>query len=467
LNDRDTPFLDAADLSWNDELPVSRQYEDSYFSAGDGLEESRYVFLEGADVRNQWRRARDQKQRSTCIMELGFGSGLNFLATLHAWTQWQSKERETPPLRLRYFAIEGHPMRREQLRRVLSHWHQRLDFCDALIERYPPRIRGQHRLLFDGGSVELVLLFDDVRTALAQLVSDRAFLNVVYLDGFAPSRNPAMWQHGVLQRLAELSLPQATLATFSAKGELRRCLERVGYSVKKRAGFGVKREMLTAIRNRSVPERRLRDRQPWYALPAIETPRRVAVIGAGLSGSTSARALADRGVECTVFDSNSGVASMASSVPVAGWFPQLSLNFDQRSEIYWQACRMLENWLLQQEADENSSNDWFDRRGCFFVADTASRRSRLQAIVQRLAAVGLPLTFIAANDTRTRIGIEIDQPGVLRSMCVRSVQPAAPGRSDTMAASIPALTQSCWRPAHKRAQPIRSFLSTTTAPGVM
>jgi len=412
LNNRDTPFLNAADLSWNDELPVSRQYRDSYFSTGDGLEESRYVFLEGADVRNQWRRARDQQQSSACIMELGFGSGLNFLATLDAWTRWQNTENSSSPLRLRYFAVEGHPMRREQLRRVLAHWRPRLDFCDALIERYPPHVRGQHRLLFEGGSVELVLLFDDVRTALAQLVADKAFLNTVYLDGFAPSRNPAMWQHGVLQRLAELSLPQATLATFSAMGELRRCLERVGFTVKKRAGFGVKREMLTATRNDSVPDRRLRDRQPWYALPEIEAPRRVAVIGAGLSGSTSARALADRGVACTVFDSNPLAASMASSVPVAGWFPQISLNFDQRSEIYWQACRMLESWLLLQEANGTSSNDWFDRNGCFFVANTAERQLRLKEIERRLAAAGLPLTFVAANDTRARIGVAIDQPGL-------------------------------------------------------
>jgi len=407
-----TPFLDAAELRWSDDLPTSTHYNDRYFSVDDGLEESRYVFIDGANVRGQWQRAQQQKLTDSSIMELGFGSGLNFLATLDAWQHWRNKQPTAPLTSLRYYAIEKHPMRRADLKRTLQRWHRRLPVSQQLIDRFPPRIRGQHRLSFCDDSVELILLFDDVRTAFSELVVSEPFLDAIYLDGFAPARNPVMWNFGVLQRLAELSRPRATLATFSAVGDLRRGLERVGYRVEKRRGFARKREMLVATHYSKAAVRKLRDRKPWYALPIFQRPRRVAIIGAGLAGSTSARALADRGISCTVFDAGQTPASMASSVPVAGWFPQLSLNFDKRSEIYWQACRMLDDKLLLSDYSASDPAHWFDRRGCFFVADTDERQQRLQRIAKRLAEVGLPLSYVGADESSARTGVRLKHAGL-------------------------------------------------------
>lgn len=414
MTETDTPFLPAATLEWIDNEPSSREFSDRYFSDTDGLEESQHVFIEGASVQRQWCRALADCRASTVVMELGFGSGLNFLATAQRWIQWRERTPAARELRLKFFSIENQPMHVNDMRRALSRWADSLSLATELTQRMPPRVRGQHRRLFADANIELVVLYDDVRTALAQLVAPLPFIDAVYLDGFSPAANPAMWQHGVLQRLSELSRPDATLATFSAAGALRRALQRVGYEVSRRPGYGRKREMLAAVRTRAPEKRLLRDRAPWFALPPMSQPERVAVIGAGLAGVSSANALARRAIDVTIYESAATPAYATSSVPVAGWFPQLSLDFDPRSEILWQACLMVDRLLQDIEANAAPESDprWYDRRGCFFVADTPERQSRLRSIADRLAQVGLTTEFVDAEVAQLRTGLALRHPGL-------------------------------------------------------
>lgn len=64
-----------------------------------------------------------------------------------------------------------------------------------------------------------------------------------FMDGFSPAKNPAMWQPAVYNAMAQQSNPEATLATFTAAGHVRRGLEEAGFQVRKEKGFGHKRDM--------------------------------------------------------------------------------------------------------------------------------------------------------------------------------------------------------------------------------
>ena len=69
----------SASLEWRDELiPVSTQFDDPYFSLDNGLNETRHVFLAGNDLPARF-------APGFHIAELGFGTGLNLLATWQAW----------------------------------------------------------------------------------------------------------------------------------------------------------------------------------------------------------------------------------------------------------------------------------------------------------------------------------------------------------------------------------------------
>ena len=98
----------SAHIAWRDgDLPVSTRFDDPYFSLQGGLAETAHVFLQGNDLPARFR-------DGFHIAELGFGTGLNLLATLHLW-------RETGQTgQLRFTTFEAYPMTAEDMRRAQS-----------------------------------------------------------------------------------------------------------------------------------------------------------------------------------------------------------------------------------------------------------------------------------------------------------------------------------------------------------
>ena len=71
--------LPAPDIDWRDGIPVSKEFDDVYYSTDNGIAESHYVFLEGSQFRSH------SKEKRLTIAETGFGTGLNCLVALNAW----------------------------------------------------------------------------------------------------------------------------------------------------------------------------------------------------------------------------------------------------------------------------------------------------------------------------------------------------------------------------------------------
>ena len=123
------------------------------------------------------------------------------------------------------------------------------------------------------------------------------------LDGFAPSRNPAMWSPELMAAVAARSRPGARAATFTVAGGVRRGLEAAGFTVAKRPGHGAKRERLEARLSGEAP-----------ADPARPS---VAVVGAGVAGAALARALRLEGLAATVVAAGGAGASGNAAALVA------------------------------------------------------------------------------------------------------------------------------------------------------
>jgi len=273
-----------ADLAFAaDGTPTSPAYGDVYHSSAGGLEQARHVFLDGNGLPQRWR----ERERFV-VLETGFGLGLNFLATLQAW-------RGNPGRRLDYVAVEKHPLRRADLERALARWPELAPLAAELVAQWPPPLAGLHRL--DFGNAVLTLALGDARETLPRLALAS---DAIYLDGFAPDRNPELWGDDVVAQLRRLAAPGATLATWTVAGEVRRRLAAAGFAPERRPGFADKREMLAA-------------QLPDAGVPASEpSRRRIAVIGAGIAGAAAAHALAARGHDVIVVESASEPASGAS-----------------------------------------------------------------------------------------------------------------------------------------------------------
>lgn len=272
----------AARIDFGDRAaPRAVDFGDVYHSRAGAFGQARHVFLGGNGLPGRW-----SGRAHFAVLETGFGLGHNFLAT---WAAWRDDPRR--PQRLWYLAIERHPPRREDLVRAHA-GSPEPQLAGALVDRWPPLTPDLHRIDFEHGSVRLLLALGDIARVLPELVAP---VDAIYLDGFAPERNPAMWDPRLLRGLHRLAAPGATVATWCAAGSVRRALASAGFAVDKAPGFGGKREMTVG---RFAP--RVAARQPpgRLGLPA----RSVAVVGAGLAGAAAARALAGLGLTVQVFD---------------------------------------------------------------------------------------------------------------------------------------------------------------------
>lgn len=293
-----TPWnpLTAAALQWTETgAPQSIAFGDVYYSRDNGLEESRYVFLEGNDLPARWLAP---NCRHFVIAETGFGTGLNFLLS---WQAWQALPEPRPSLH--YISIEKHPLAAADMARALSAWPSLELLANELLAQYPGLLPGQHRLLLDEARVTLDLWWEDAADALPDLASHQQnWVDAWYLDGFAPARNESMWQPGILQAMARLSRPGASVATFTAAGQVRRDLTEAGFTVSKVPGYGRKRECLRGKLS-SPPPMTSPFLSPWDLTTRTPTPpAHTIIVGAGLAGCMAAAALARRGIEVTLLD---------------------------------------------------------------------------------------------------------------------------------------------------------------------
>lgn len=339
MDDRNNPYhLDCAQLQWQEGVPSASDYGDVYFSRDDGLAESRYVFLEHNKLAQRWQQLDPNTHGRFTLCETGFGTGLNFLL---AWQLW----RRCAPRSwtLHYISCEKHPLQAADLRRALATWPELSELAKILQDNYPALIPGQHRRLIQASQVCLDLLLGDIADTLPQLLdcvlanaSGQAGNGPVdgwFLDGFAPVSNPGMWQPQLFDAMARLSHPGTSFATFTAAGIVKRGLRERGFIVNKVKGFGRKRDMLAghfdAIPSPSdalapAPEGLPTDDLPWHQ-PAARRPLKTAiVIGAGLAGCSSARALAERGLHVTLIERAGNIAAAASGNPQGVLYTKLS-----------------------------------------------------------------------------------------------------------------------------------------------
>jgi tRNA 5-methylaminomethyl-2-thiouridine biosynthesis bifunctional protein len=285
--------------------PVDPDFGDVFRSRAGAWQESGFVFLDGCELQHRWR----ARERFT-VLELGFGLGVNFLACL---SRWQSDPAR--PRQLDFISIEARPLSHDDLRKGLEALLGARPGLAELLDKWPLRVPGLHLLRFESGSVTLTLAFGDVRRMLARLAVG---VDAFFLDGFAPARNPQMWEPGLLRSLGRLARPGAMLATWSTATAIRQSLAEAGFEVERLQGFSGKRHRLRA---RWAPRG-----SSWPAPQQVSAPaaRNVIIVGAGLAGTALAEGFARRGFEVQLIDQDRAGAGAGSGQPALADHPHLS-----------------------------------------------------------------------------------------------------------------------------------------------
>jgi tRNA 5-methylaminomethyl-2-thiouridine biosynthesis bifunctional protein len=430
-------FLKSAEIEWDDnDVPIAADFKDIYFQKLLGLEETEYVFLEQNELALRWsKNGTDQKVvqvKHFTIAETGFGTGLNFLATWKLWNEIAPKNWH-----LHFISTEKHPLKTEDLKRSLQLWPQLKCYSEQLIHEYPPLIPGYHSLDFDNDNVHLHLLFGDAIESFEQLRSSDHpdfgdasphKVDAWFLDGFAPAKNPSLWNDSLYLLMAQLSKQGTTLSTFTAVSAVRRGLAKHGFSMEKIPGFK-KRNMLRGVFHEqsgseievfeptSKPARKHYNKgvkAPWY-IPSSEKSKRlqsnhVAIIGGGLAGTTSAYALAKRGWKVTIVEREDTLASGASGNSQGMLYtsfsplPGIVNTFTLTSYLY--ALRFYKQLLRLNIIDSS----YIDFCGMLQLAASSKQKKMYESLREAFQDHADLIQFFDAAQASAAAGIKIEHP---------------------------------------------------------
>ena len=364
-----TTDMPNAQIDWDDQgRPLSRVFDDVYFSDKSGLEETRYVFIEQNALRERFSALPAHGQ--LVIGETGFGTGLNFLC---AWQLFEQTAR--PEARLHFISAEKYPLTRADLERVLALWPELATYSEQLLAVYFAIHPGFQTLTLANGRVTLTLLIGD---ALEQLPQLDAQIDAWFLDGFAPAKNPDMWTPELFAQLARLAAPDATISTFTSTGWVRRSLNEAGFNMRRTPGIGHKWEILRG-HFVGVPEGAPASTvKPWFTRPPhLSSERKALVIGGGLSGCASANSLARRGWQVYLLERHERLAKEASGNPQGVLYLKLSAHGTTLSQLIVSGFGYTRRVLEQLQR----GRDW-DECGVLqlgFNAKEAQRQAQLAA----------------------------------------------------------------------------------------
>lgn len=205
----------------------SERFAETYHSRYGAATESRHIFLVGSGANT--RLLRRQKTR---ILEVGLGTGLNFLLTADLALRNQTE--------LHYTAVEFAPITPEQFDML---GYSALLTTPALCDLFKQALDDPARTITKcANTISLTVQKRDIRET--QLPTEH--FDVVYLDAFSPASNAECWTPRMLRWYYSLLVDGGKLSSFSAKGSFRRALVAAGFETKKQAGPPGKREFIVA-----------------------------------------------------------------------------------------------------------------------------------------------------------------------------------------------------------------------------
>ena len=383
--------LPAANIQWEGQQCLSQETGDRYFSP-DGAAEVARVFMAPVNLAERFSAT---TTTFTCG-ELGFGTGLNLAVMAE-----QFCTLAPPTARLHIISFERTPLSGADMQTMARRWQAELPVYRELARQYPPLLTGWHRLHLCAGQVCLSLYFGDASDGLADIRGrQRQPVDHWLLDGFAPPKNPSLWQPDLFAQLASFATHGTTVATYSAVGQVRRDLESLGFAMRKVDQMPIKLHSLAGTFSGSAE----------HALhPRFEAPADVQILGGGIAGACIARGLADRGISATIVEPGGTLARHASRIPAAALHGRL--RDDGSTGAAWQVSSYhYSHQRLQAFAGYRPT-------GVLQISGANTSPERLAALLFRYSASGNWLEASAGAVTRWRTveaGLRFDIGGTVR-----------------------------------------------------
>jgi tRNA 5-methylaminomethyl-2-thiouridine biosynthesis bifunctional protein len=401
-----TPLKNTNNIGYqNDGSPFSYRFNDIYFDTQSGYQQSKEIFIDGNNIIHCFLKEND----TITIAETGFGTGLNFLLTLQAYEEARTLSKKTLPT-LHFISVEKYPLSKKQLAQSLAILPQLNRYSCELIAQYPDNTETEKLTKFTAEflnkKITLTVIIEDATAALTQLTTDKeGLVDIWYLDGFSPAKNPEMWAPELFNQIGRLSKEQTTLSTFTVAGFVKRELQRIGYRTEKLVLQGKKTDALRAIFQQNPLTKK-----GYQLRPTITKPQHVSIIGGGIASACLSYALTKQGVKVTLYCKDMTIAQGASSNAVGALYPLLHQQSDDISLFYqkafWHAKALYKDLLSQ---GFSFAHDWC---GLLEVSYKESLVNRQKAFSQIRTWPEKLITGVNAQEASNHAGIPLNNGGL-------------------------------------------------------
>jgi tRNA U34 5-methylaminomethyl-2-thiouridine-forming methyltransferase MnmC len=217
-----TPTADGSNTLYNETIG------EHYHSKHGALQESKHVFID-AGFKHAVRTFPGQP---IAILEIGFGTGLNFLLT--------SAYAAAEQLRLSYTGIEAFPLTTAELSSTAYQQYVPEEIWTDFINNYEQSLQTTTQL---NASQELTIAHITL-----QEFSTTALFDLVYFDAFSVQHQPELWSDEIIGHVCSFIKPGGIFVTYAITGKLKRALKSFGMQIEKLPGAPGKREMLRATK---------------------------------------------------------------------------------------------------------------------------------------------------------------------------------------------------------------------------
>lgn len=205
------------------------QVGEHYHSRHGALQESRHVFLSMGLER--WCTLQPEQQ-SVSVLEVGFGTGLNFLLTADHCCKHN--------ISLHYTGVEAYPLPEETIVQTDYGQYVNPGVWEAFLSHYK-KSQDSPQPVSDKCVLEISV------TDIMGFEPARSF-DIVYFDAFAAVHQPHMWTPQTLEHVTRFLRPGGIFVTYAITGQLKRTLKALGFATEKVPGAPGKREMLRAVK---------------------------------------------------------------------------------------------------------------------------------------------------------------------------------------------------------------------------
>ncbi len=197
--------------------------DENYHSTHGAIQEAEHVFIQ-----HGLRKIEESEPNVISIFEMGFGTGLNAFLT-----KVRSRSK------IEYTGIEAYPVRAEEI--------EALNYVDLVGSEYKIDFQLIHKAKWNERiSLDDRFSLKKVEEKIEIYNMSHASFDLIYFDAFGPRAQAEMWDVQILEKMYDGLKEGGVLVTYCARGQFKRDLKALGFTVEALPGPPGKREMTRA-----------------------------------------------------------------------------------------------------------------------------------------------------------------------------------------------------------------------------